>query len=155
MNIERCAKFGKAAVDAGTPDRGQNTDRVDATDAVANILHYLDSLGEPNPVEMLSAAADYYFAEKAEEAPKLIRIPESEDPRFAVYAISERDGSVYTLESGVLVQYPQVGSADAHERPEGVAWDPTPGAGVAWDCIEEDAVLYLRRVEALLKEAMS
>jgi hypothetical protein len=64
MDTKRSAEFGQAAVDAGTPDRGQNDERTDATDAVANILHYLASVGEPEPADILSSAATHFFAEK-------------------------------------------------------------------------------------------
>lgn len=64
MDPKRSAEFGRAAVDAGTPDRGQNDDRTDATDAVANILHYLQSIGEEEPADILSSAATHFFAEK-------------------------------------------------------------------------------------------
>jgi len=64
MDPQRCADFGKAAVDAGTPDRGQDDERTDAIDAVANILHYLDSIGEEEPTAILASAATHFFADK-------------------------------------------------------------------------------------------
>lgn len=65
MDSKRSAQFGKAAVDAGTPDRGQNDERTDAIDAVANILHYLDDCGEEDPAAILASAATHYFAERS------------------------------------------------------------------------------------------
>jgi len=64
MDTKRSASFGRAAIDAGTPDRGQNDERTDATDAVTNILHYLASVGEEEPADILSSAATHFFAEK-------------------------------------------------------------------------------------------
>ncbi|HET7588673.1 MAG TPA: hypothetical protein VFK14_00595 [Solirubrobacterales bacterium] len=60
---ERAAAFGGRAVEVGTPDRGTNDDRTDAIDAIANVLHWLDSRGEPDPAACLSIAATHYFAE--------------------------------------------------------------------------------------------
>lgn len=64
MDTKRSASFGRAAIDAGTPDRGQNDERTDATDAVTNILHYLATVGEEEPAAILSSAATHFFAEK-------------------------------------------------------------------------------------------
>lgn len=64
MDPRRCAQHGRAAVDAGTPDRGQEDERTDAIDTVANVLHYLDSIGEEDPPAILSSAVTYYYAEK-------------------------------------------------------------------------------------------
>lgn len=64
MDPRRCAQFGKAAVDAGTPDRGQDDERTNAIDAVANVLHHLDSLGEEDPPAILASAVTHYYAEK-------------------------------------------------------------------------------------------
>jgi hypothetical protein len=64
MDPRRCAHYGKAAVDAGTPDRGQNDERTDAIDAVANILHHLDGLGEEDPPAILASAVTHYYSEK-------------------------------------------------------------------------------------------
>lgn len=59
----RRAEFGKRALDVGTPDRGDDGDRTDAIDTVANILHYLRSVGEDEPAAMLSSAAAHFYAE--------------------------------------------------------------------------------------------
>ena len=67
MDSRRCAHYGKAAVDAGTPDRGQNDECTDAIDTVANILHHLDSIGEEDPPAILSSAVTHYYAEKEGE----------------------------------------------------------------------------------------
>ncbi|HEY2333625.1 MAG TPA: hypothetical protein VGH58_01285 [Solirubrobacterales bacterium] len=64
MDQRRSAQFGKAVVDVGTPDRGQNDERTDAIDAVANVLHYLDSVGEEDPTAILASAVTHYYAEK-------------------------------------------------------------------------------------------
>jgi hypothetical protein len=64
MDPRRSAQYGKAAVDAGTPDRGQDDERTDAIDAVANILHHLDGLGEEDPPAILASAVTHYYAEK-------------------------------------------------------------------------------------------
>ena len=58
------ARHGKAAIDAGTPDRGRNDERTDATSTVTNVLHYLDGIGEEDPASILASAATHYFAEK-------------------------------------------------------------------------------------------
>ena len=60
---ERRAAFGKRALDAGTPDRGDDGERTDAIDTVANVLHHLRSVGEPEPAAMLSSAAAHFYAE--------------------------------------------------------------------------------------------
>jgi hypothetical protein len=60
---ERAAAFGGRAVEVGSPDRGQNDDRTDAIDTVANVLHWLGSRGEDDPAACLSSAATHYFAE--------------------------------------------------------------------------------------------
>jgi hypothetical protein len=60
---ERASAFGGQAVEAGSPDCGQNDDRTDAIDTIANILHWLDSRGEPDPAACLPSAATHYFAE--------------------------------------------------------------------------------------------
>lgn len=39
----RRTQFGRDALDAGTPDRGDDGDRTDAIDTIANILHYLSA----------------------------------------------------------------------------------------------------------------
>jgi hypothetical protein len=62
------ADLGRAAVDAGVPNRGRHDLRADATVAVTNILHYLDGSGEEDPASILSSAATHFFAEK-ETAP--------------------------------------------------------------------------------------
>lgn len=67
MDPRRSAQFGKAAVDAGTPDRGKNDERTDAIDTVANVLHHLDSVGEEDPASILASAVTHYYAEKAGE----------------------------------------------------------------------------------------
>jgi hypothetical protein len=59
----RRAMFGKRAVDAGTPDRGDDGDRTDAIDTVGNVLHFLASAGEDEPAGMLSSAAAHFYAE--------------------------------------------------------------------------------------------
>lgn len=64
MDPRRSAEFGKAALDAGTPDRGRDDERTGAIGAVANILHYLESVGEEDPAAILSSAATHYFAER-------------------------------------------------------------------------------------------
>ena len=66
MDPRRRAAFGKAAVDAGTPDRGQNDNRTDAIDAVANILHWLRSVDEPDPAAILNSAATQFLVERDE-----------------------------------------------------------------------------------------
>jgi len=65
MDPKRSARFGKAAVDAGTPDRGKNDERTDAIDTVANVLHYLDACGEEDPAAILASAATHYLAERS------------------------------------------------------------------------------------------
>ncbi len=64
----RFADLGRAAVDAGVPNRSQADPRTEATVAITNVLHYLDSTGEEDPAAILSSAATHFFAEK-ETAP--------------------------------------------------------------------------------------
>lgn len=66
MTNEQRARFGEEAVEVGTPDRGQNDDRTDAIDTVANILHWLASLGEDDPVGILSSASSHFLVESDE-----------------------------------------------------------------------------------------
>lgn len=56
------AQFGRTAVDVGTPDRGQNEDRTDSVDAVANILHWLNDR-EIDPAAVLESAWGHFLAE--------------------------------------------------------------------------------------------
>ncbi len=56
------AQFGRAAVDVGTPDRGENDQRTDAVDAVANILHWLNDNGI-DQITVLESASGHFLAE--------------------------------------------------------------------------------------------
>jgi hypothetical protein len=56
------ARFGRAALDVGTPDRGDNDERTDAVDAVANILHWLNHNGI-DPAAVLESASGQFLAE--------------------------------------------------------------------------------------------
>lgn len=56
------AQFGRAAVDVGTPDRGENDERTDAVDAVANILHWLND-GGIDPAAVLESSSGQFLAE--------------------------------------------------------------------------------------------
>jgi hypothetical protein len=56
------ARFGRAAVDVGTPDRGKNDERTDAVDAVANILHWLNH-NAIDPAAVLESASRHFLAE--------------------------------------------------------------------------------------------
>jgi hypothetical protein len=60
----RNARLGKAALDVGARDRGRESNSDDAIDAIANILHYLESCGEEDPAALLASAVALYFAEK-------------------------------------------------------------------------------------------
>ena len=62
LSNEARAEFGRAAVDLGTPDRGQNDDRTDAVDAVANVMHWLQAL-DLDPRACLEAATHHFEAE--------------------------------------------------------------------------------------------
>ncbi len=64
MDTKRSAELGRAAVDAGAPNRGQRDERTDATDAVTNILHHLSAASEEEPADILSSAATHFFADK-------------------------------------------------------------------------------------------
>lgn len=68
MTNERRAEFGGKAVDVGTPDRGQNDDRTDAGDTIGNVLHWLASTGDEDPLSILVTGRDHYEAELAEAA---------------------------------------------------------------------------------------
>jgi hypothetical protein len=57
------AQLGKAALDAGTSSRRRDDERTDAIEVVANVLHYLESLGEDDPAALLASAATHFFAE--------------------------------------------------------------------------------------------
>lgn len=76
LNPSQRAEFGRAAVDAGCVDRHRDDDRTAATDAIANVLHYLDAIGEPEPELILSSAATHYFAERPDP-----RAPAGHAPR--------------------------------------------------------------------------
>lgn len=64
----RRAMFGGRGVDVGSPDRGGNDDRTDAGDTIANVLHWLDSIGDEEPLSILDTARNHYEAEKIDEA---------------------------------------------------------------------------------------
>jgi len=56
------ARFGRAAVDLGTPDRGLSDDRTDAVDAIANVMHWLHGL-DVDPRTCVEAATRHFEAE--------------------------------------------------------------------------------------------
>lgn len=64
MDLRQRAQLGKAALHAGGLGRGRDDRRTDAIEVVANVLHYLESIGADDPAAMLSSAATHYFAEK-------------------------------------------------------------------------------------------
>lgn len=66
-NKQRAA-YGLAAMQAGSPDRGEQEERSDAIDAITNILHYLGSVGEDDPTAILSTAASHYLTESDKDA---------------------------------------------------------------------------------------
>jgi hypothetical protein len=66
MDPRESARLGKAALDVGARDRGTGSERDDAIDTVANILHHLESRGEEDPAAILASAAALYFAERRE-----------------------------------------------------------------------------------------
>lgn len=41
LGLKVRAGFGQAAIEAGTPDYGQDAEETDAVDAISNILHHL------------------------------------------------------------------------------------------------------------------
>lgn len=57
------AAFGLAAVEAGTPDFGQNDGNTDAVDAIANILHHIEEAGGEVEVA-LGVALGHYWNER-------------------------------------------------------------------------------------------
>jgi hypothetical protein len=68
-NRRRWAVHGLSAIDAGTPDRGENDDEedgdlTDAIDTVANILHWLEHRGCIDPTQILPAAQRHFIAER-------------------------------------------------------------------------------------------
>lgn len=65
-NKQRAA-YGLAAMQAGSPDRGEQEERSDAIDAITNILHYLGSVGEDDPTAVLSSAASHYLTESEKD----------------------------------------------------------------------------------------
>ncbi len=62
LNYFVLAQFGRAALDVGTPDRGENDERTDAVDAIANIMHWLAAL-EIDPASVLDSAARHFLTE--------------------------------------------------------------------------------------------
>jgi len=67
------ANYGRCALNAGTPDVGQNgSDLIgvtrDAGDTIANVLHMLDLAGHSDPVDVLTTARNNYEAENLDEA---------------------------------------------------------------------------------------
>src|SRR4029077_18596245 len=73
LKNEARAEFGRAAVDVGTPDRGQNDDRTDAVDTIANILHWLARL-DLDPRACLEAATRHFEAEIETVEEQAVRI---------------------------------------------------------------------------------
>lgn len=73
---------------------------------------------------------------------ELVQNPGSEDDRFSTYVDCPEEGCIYTLESGVLMQYARL--ADG-------TWETT-GAEVDWKSgMQEHEHPRFRRIEALLK----
>lgn len=64
MELKQRAEFGRAAVNAGAVDRAEDGEREAAINTVANILHWLASIGESEPELILSSAATHFFAER-------------------------------------------------------------------------------------------
>jgi hypothetical protein len=73
LTNEVLAEFGRAAVDLGTPDRGQGDERTDAVDALANIMHWLRQLGL-DPSSCIEAATRHYEAEIDNVEEQAVRI---------------------------------------------------------------------------------
>lgn len=73
LTSEVLAEFGRAAVDVGTPDRGQGEDRTDAVDALANIMHWLRRLGL-DPADCVEAARRHFEAEIETVEEQAVRI---------------------------------------------------------------------------------
>jgi hypothetical protein len=72
LGLKVRATFGEAAIDAGTPDFGQNDARTDAVDAIANILHHLiyeHGLSPDEAVEVFDSAETHFRAELDPEEP--------------------------------------------------------------------------------------
>lgn len=59
------AEFGRAALDAGTPDRGLDGDRSDAVDTIANVLHWAAENGL-RPREIVESACRHFRAERGD-----------------------------------------------------------------------------------------
>lgn len=64
---ERRAQFGRAAVYVGTPDRGQNDDRTDAIDTIANVLHFFREHDPDFSAEVLVGSAVFHYLEEREQ----------------------------------------------------------------------------------------
>jgi hypothetical protein len=62
LRVEVLVEFGRAAADAGTPDRGLDGLRSDAVDTIANVLHWVARSGvEPRAV--VESACRHFRAE--------------------------------------------------------------------------------------------
>jgi hypothetical protein len=66
-----CVAYGQAAIEAGTPDYGQNGHglgglRTDAVDTIANVLHLLAFNLDDDPQSVLASALRHHLAERAE-----------------------------------------------------------------------------------------
>jgi hypothetical protein len=57
------AEFGRAAADAGTPDRGLDGDHSDAVDTIANVLHWAAQSGLDTRA-VLQSACRHFCAER-------------------------------------------------------------------------------------------
>lgn len=67
------AEFGRAAVDVGTPDRGLSDDLTDATDTIANVLHWLHGL-DLDVYSALQSAVRHFDAEVDTVEKRAVRI---------------------------------------------------------------------------------
>jgi hypothetical protein len=63
LRVTVLAEFGRAAADAGTPDRGLDGDHSDAVDTIANVLHWAADCGLDTRA-VLQSACRHFCAER-------------------------------------------------------------------------------------------
>lgn len=107
MDNAQRERLGHFAVAHGTPDDNRDASRRErATDAVANVLHYLASQGEDDPPAILSSATSHYLAEREPAAGRWSFDAEVQvtaaNPEEARERAEELAGAVLRMDTGSL-----------------------------------------------------
>lgn len=76
LNNKTRANYGASALAAGSPDYGENDNRTDLVDCLANMMHYAESLGLDftDAIESATMHFDAEVEEESEDALKLASV---------------------------------------------------------------------------------